>query len=33
VRELDTDDILNILEYESIVSDIELLAIEDSKKE
>jgi len=33
IKKLDTDDILKILEYESIVSDIEQLAIEDSKRE
>lgn len=33
VKKLDTEDILKILEYEAIVSDIEQLAIEDSQRE
>jgi hypothetical protein len=33
VKEMDTPELLKILEYESIMNDIESLAIEDSQKE
>ena len=32
-KELDTPELLKILEYESIMSDIESLAIDDSRNE
>jgi len=31
VRNLDTDELLKIVEYENIVSDIEMLEMEDAK--
>ena len=33
VKDLDTEEIFKIVEYESIISDIETLALEDAKKE
>jgi len=31
VRKLDTDELLKIVEYENIISDIEMLEMEDAK--
>lgn len=33
VKDLDTEEIFKIVEYESIINDIETLALEDAKKE
>jgi len=33
IKELDTEEILKIVEYESILNDIESLAMEDAQRE